>query len=619
MTQQSRKIILILVILLVLPILNLINQRNDGLQISVMEQMRNDLFISMWDLNGTPVCTLANQQSGVEMCSDNAGGVIIAWMDWRNNSNQNIYAQRFNELGQYLWTANGIPVCTASGEQTYHQICSDGSGGAIIVWTDPRNGPNMDIYAQRINATGYVQWTIDGIAVCTADNIQREPRLIRYGIGGVIITWIDKRSENFNIYAQRINSTGHSQWGPNGTVICVQPWEQRNVLLSNTTDGNIILTWHDTRHDGIHYDIYAQKINASGHLQWDPLGVPICTETGDQTFPQIYQDSANGSFITWIDQRNGIWGDIYAQRVNATGHMLWTPNGTAVCTSTEDQTTPWIVNDGLDGAIITWYDRRSKTNYDIYAQKLNSTGQAQWTTNGTPICTAKNDQLDPVLIQNQIGGAILTWIDQRTGNPDIFTQWINSTGSPQWAPNGTAVCTAKDVQWAPRICTDGHGGAFIAWYDHRNGTEDIYIHRVVPQNYKPYVTGPTSIATPQNGFETINWMLYDDYNSGFYRVWVTASEGPPSLWVNWWAWSNATEFHIAINRVQPGVYNYTLEYCDLFYLFGDPNSVTVIVTKNSFQVPGFPFLFIIPLILTLILLKSAPSHFKFKSKWHLNK
>lgn len=48
-------------------------------------------------------------------------------------------------------------ICTEINDQTEPTIVSDGSGGAIIVWTDYRAGTYSDIYAQRIDANGILQ------------------------------------------------------------------------------------------------------------------------------------------------------------------------------------------------------------------------------------------------------------------------------------------------------------------------------------------------------------------------------------------------------------------------------------------------------------------------------
>ncbi len=111
------------------------------------------------------------------------------------------------------------PISTASGNQDFPTIVSDGSGGAIITWQDYRGGSN-DVYAQRINASGVVQWTVDGVAISTiTGSSQNSPTITSDGLGGAIITWTDTRSGNADIYAQRINASGVVQWTANGVAI----------------------------------------------------------------------------------------------------------------------------------------------------------------------------------------------------------------------------------------------------------------------------------------------------------------------------------------------------------------------------------------------------------------
>ena len=48
------------------------------------------------------------------------------------------------------WIANRSAICTSTGAQTQPQICSYGSGGVIIIWIDERSESKSDIYAQWI-------------------------------------------------------------------------------------------------------------------------------------------------------------------------------------------------------------------------------------------------------------------------------------------------------------------------------------------------------------------------------------------------------------------------------------------------------------------------------------
>lgn len=100
-------------------------------------------------------------------------------------------------------------ICIAAINEERPTIVSDGAGGAIITWQDLRNGYNYDIYAQRINASGVVQWTVNGVAICSALNDQLYPTIISDGAGGAIITWQDHRSgSNLDIYASRVFHDG---------------------------------------------------------------------------------------------------------------------------------------------------------------------------------------------------------------------------------------------------------------------------------------------------------------------------------------------------------------------------------------------------------------------------
>ncbi|MCX5991740.1 MAG: YDG domain-containing protein [Chloroflexi bacterium] len=209
-------------------------------------------------------------------------------------------------------------ICTALGNQEFIDLISDGSGGAIITWMDWRSG-NIDIYAQRVNSSGAVQWTANGVPICTALNDQWYPQLISDGSGGAIITWMDPRSGNIDIYVQRVNSNGAVQWTADGVPICTAPGEQKGQQLTSDGSGGAIIIWWDQR-SGM-WDIYAQRVNSSGAVQWAANGVPICTALGDQTQPQLTSDGSGGAIITWEDLRSSNW-DIYAQRVDSSGSLL---------------------------------------------------------------------------------------------------------------------------------------------------------------------------------------------------------------------------------------------------------------------------------------------------------
>jgi hypothetical protein len=123
-----------------------------------------------------------------------------------------VYAQRMSASGVAAWTADGVPVCTAVNSQGGAKWSRTVAGGAIIGWQDLRSG-TYDLYGQRINGSGAVQWTTDGVAICSATGSQNPPVVVSDGAGNAIVAWSDDRSgQGLDIYAQRMNGT-YGYWG----------------------------------------------------------------------------------------------------------------------------------------------------------------------------------------------------------------------------------------------------------------------------------------------------------------------------------------------------------------------------------------------------------------------
>ena len=164
-----------------------------------------------------------------------------------------------------------VALCTAANDQYYQTIVSDGAGGAIVTWVDTRSG-NWGIYAQRVNAAGVPQWTADGVALCTAANDQDSPTIVSDGAGGAIVTWFDLRSGSADIYAQRVNAAGVPQWMGDGVALCIAANDQRNPTIVTDGAGGAIVTWEDAR-SGTNWHIYAQRVERIGQLG-NPEPVP---------------------------------------------------------------------------------------------------------------------------------------------------------------------------------------------------------------------------------------------------------------------------------------------------------------------------------------------------------
>jgi len=525
----------------------------------------------------TAIAVATGNQNVSCTLSDGSGGALITWTDARAG-NSDAYAQLINASGAVQWTSNGVVVSAASGDQNNPVAVSDGSGGYIIAWWDTRNS-SYDIYAQRINGNGVAQWTAGGVPIDTTAGNQFSPTIVADGSGGAIITWDDSRSGTSDIYAQRINSSGVVQWTTNGVPVCLATGNQTLPVLVSDGSGGAIIAWTDAR--GSNYDIYAQRINANGDTLWTKDGVVICAATLMQRYPVIVSDSSGGAILVWEDRRNGTDYDLYAQRLNSSGQVQWTADGVVVTAASDDQTIPVMTSDGSGGAIIAWSDFRTSSNADIYAQHLNSSGTRQWTSNGTGVVTLSSNQSSPALVSDGAGGAIITWNDARNGNTDIFAQRLDGSGNALWNSGGIAVCTATGTQDlgvansrnTRVIVSDGAGGAIIAWNDARGGAgNDVYAQWVSSTSALP-VELVSFVAHPRQSSVELNWTTATETNNYGFEVErrdvaIPQSKIGNSQWskvgfVTATGTSNSPhEYSFVDQNLSPGRYAYRLKQVD---------------------------------------------------------
>ena len=140
------------------------------------------------------------------------------------------------------------------------------------------------------------------IAVSTARDGQFMPRTVSDGRAGAIVAWEDYRTgKDWDIYAQRVNALGEAVWKTNGIPICLAGLNQRRLRMVRSSD-RVIAVWNDRR-DRSNWDIYAQAIDVSGKTLWQTDGMPVCTDTADQSTQAILSDGAGGAIFVWEDAR----------------------------------------------------------------------------------------------------------------------------------------------------------------------------------------------------------------------------------------------------------------------------------------------------------------------------
>ncbi len=464
---------------------------------------------AQWLPDGVPIAALPYSQTGAQLASDGLGGAYIVWTDSRNPANSgDIYMQRIDSRGEPLWTEGGIVVAEGTSLQKWPRICLDTAGSAFVTYID-----GMSIRAQRVNRSGELLFGHNGVLVYESTVAPGEALIVAGSSASAIIGWIDERDGDPHIFAQRVNSFGNLSWTASGVVICDAANDRGEMEMIKDGSGGAIFVWEDNRDTSI-LPLYVQKINSSGTVQWTANGYRLCGTNTWMYLPKLVTDGAGGAYVVWYDMRNGTDNNVWAQRMLSAGTRAWASAGVSVCSASEDQTYPDVAEDGAGGAIFTWADGRTTPPYtDIYAQRFNSSGVAQWTANGLSVSDPAGSQTRPRIVADGAGGAIIAWQDQLLGNSyDIRAQRINSAGAPQWLMQGETVCDAISNQSTISIASDGDAGAIMAWNDQRAydvTNWDVYAQRMEKRGYWGYPAplNPAGADVPgdQGGVVLLTW------------------------------------------------------------------------------------------------------------------
>jgi hypothetical protein len=406
-----------------------------------------------------------------------SGNFIIAWTDWRND-NWDIYAQRYDAAGNPLGSNFKVNNDVGTAEQYWPAVAMNSAGYFVITWHDFRNG-NWDIYAQRYNSTGVPTGSNFKVNNDATSYDQVVPDIAMDDFGNFVITWSDYRNyltSDWDIYARRYDSYGNPlcEIRVNDTL----PRLQGSPAIGMDNSGNFVIVWDDYRHEvgsNKDSDIYYRRFNSSCSPFGPSSRVNKDLGTAGQYVPDIAVKGSGDFVVTWYDNRNGDF-DIFGQRYDSTGASKGGNFRVNDDAGTDPQERPAIAMDNPGNFVITWQDYRDgyTVNCNIYAQKYNSFGATIEANSKVNTDTGTVWQFRPDIAVNGSGKSVITWRDDRNGVTDIYAQRFDSTGSKIDTNFRVTDDTGPFHQDDPDVGMDSSGNFVITWYDNRNGNYDIF-------------------------------------------------------------------------------------------------------------------------------------------------
>jgi len=124
---------------------------------------------------------------------------LLAWNGWTPDGEPAIGAVRITPAGVMLDTGGNI---VAEGPAFIGPACATDGKNWLLVWADDRSG-DFDIYAARIDSNGAIS-PPSGLPVCTASGDQTVPEVVFDGTNFVAF-WYDQRPPDpYSLYLARI-------------------------------------------------------------------------------------------------------------------------------------------------------------------------------------------------------------------------------------------------------------------------------------------------------------------------------------------------------------------------------------------------------------------------------
>jgi len=468
-----------------------------------------------WGSGGTWIMGTYQNPSIV---SDTHGGAIVATEEFPFS----FWASCVDSTGTDVWdTQFGTFII---GEP-YPKLIGDGMGGAYVSWMDLTSG-NFQITVQRLSALGGSPWRR---TVGAAASDQMNSQLADDGSGDVIVTWQDydfSVSQKVTLLAQRLSRIGGTKlWGASGTPIEHAPTDKQIPRIICDGSGGAIIVWEDVcRRDANNApDLYSQRINSSGAIQWAGVGVPVTTAAGYQQDAQMVTDASHGAWVTWKDDRNGSSNhDIYAQRIQSDGTLPGTGASRSFAMLSSTSATvdsfyfnlPYEVPDtAVDPVIRAWLGFPPGTMEEGSVSRIDA-----FSINGD-VATSSGDSVysweDPIISNS--------WIFVRDTKPPYVSNWalekagdtlkidltagdsssFNSMAYVQFQRPGDTVTTAGmepgspfilngGTHWAKSVLSDSIRFRFILVDDYGNTDTTDFQDLTVP-------LGQTALLSPPDG------------------------------------------------------------------------------------------------------------------------
>jgi len=410
------------------------------------------------------------------------GGWYVSWFDADPQSpppvGYDVFLQHLNPKGAEEFKHGGIKVADLSNSSTEdYGLDIDTAGNALLAFLDTREGSNQQVTAAKMSPTGKALWGRRGVQLTKGStHSNHQPKIAGTSDGSVVVAWI---SDN-NVVLQKLDANGTPQWGK-GVVLRESGFSYLLADLHAADNGSVIVSW--VREQGFSGNklLYANKIDSSGKLLWGRTHEKVYEAGSLQfgEFPYFITDGNGGAIFSWYTSSPTL--QVFTQHVLGSGKEAFVHNGAVGSTDSNNvRVDPAIsYRKDTDEVFMFWTEEDSmQVMNGIYAQKFDTRGGRDWGAKGLVVVPLGADQQIFARTTHDGHDAIAFWVDQAAfGSATIQATRIHGDGRiacPQFP-----VSTAQSNKGRPSTdIISSTGLSAIAFEDDRIGNNGIYIQNV---------------------------------------------------------------------------------------------------------------------------------------------
>ncbi len=343
------------------------------------------------------------------------GVAMIAW-EQKNQAESYVFTQVVKENGQRIFEEKGLMVLRSSSDINQFQAAYGASAiGHIIAIEKTSDTPTLySVKYQKVFPTGKLRFTQKGFEVSSSYNAKQYPKIITDGAGGAFLFWLEYEKSNSRIYMAHIDSSAGSGTKINPVLIADSKSIIPDYDVTSFAGGSLMyINWQVSAKNK---ELYHQIIDKKGIPMMANLGVKAVTTAGDNTNPKAIAGGDSTIILAWLNNLSGS-KDIYMQKISRFGNPLWSGSGVLITDFEGDQLGAVLCPDGRGGAIAGWIDNRSRSAWNIYAQRVSSKGDLMWDEEGIPVSTSNRSIKNYLfMIPDLTQGAIAVFRESKGAN-----------------------------------------------------------------------------------------------------------------------------------------------------------------------------------------------------------